>query len=162
MIKNEPTIHEEHIDDLRAAIEHRATWFALLIQHAEKRGLDLEFARDAIYECGCIHGDIRFPQTEDLAVFAGAFGTENVKKIFEMETEVSPEAYNITFHYCPLVAAWKKLGIAEDKIAALCDAAMNGDRGIISRYPPFSFHLGDTIAGGKPTCQVRITKNAGL
>lgn len=159
MIKNNPTINETHIDDLRAAIEHRATWFALLIQEAQKRGLDINFARDAVFNCGCFHADVKFPHTEDLKEFAAAFANETTKKIFEMDVETTDEEFVINFHYCPLVAAWKKITDDEVFIADLCDAAMNGDRGIISKYDKFEFELGDTIAKGCDTCQVRITKS---
>ncbi|MEQ8198428.1 MAG: L-2-amino-thiazoline-4-carboxylic acid hydrolase [Clostridiaceae bacterium] len=158
MITNNASIHEENIEDLRAAIEHRAAWFALLIQEAKKRGLDIEFARDAIYNCGSFHADVKFPKTDDLEVFAKSFATENVKKIFEMDVEANQEEFNITFNYCPLVAAWRKITDDEEFIGELCDAAMNGDRGIISKYDKFEFHLGDTIAKGCKTCQVLIKK----
>ncbi len=161
MITNTPSIREPHIEDLRAAIEHRATWFSLLIEEAEKRGLDISFARDAIFRCGCFHGDMKFPQTDDLKTFADAFANENVKKIFEMDPKVDGDTFTISFHYCPLVAAWQKLNIPAEKIEALCDTAMDGDRGIISRYDAFSFELGDTIAKGARTCEIRITKAAG-
>jgi len=158
MSNNQPSLHETHIDDLRAAFEHRATWFALLIQEAEKRGLDISFARDAIYNCGCFHGDVKFPKTDDLEVFAKAFANETVQKVFEMQPTVTPEKFTVEFHYCPLVAAWRKLGIPEEKLQELCDVAMDGDRGIVSRYEKFHFELGDTIAKGGDTCQINITK----
>jgi hypothetical protein len=158
MIKNNPTINETHINELRAGIEHRATWFALLIQEAAKRGLDINFARDAVFNCGCFHADIKFPQTDDLIEFSEAFAPTNTQKTFEMEVTATEDEFKIIFHYCPLVAAWKKLTDDEAFIADLCDAAMNGDRGIVSKYDQFEFELGDTIAKGCDTCQVTITK----
>ena len=78
---------------------------------------------------------------------------------FEMEIlESSDKKLSIDFHYCPLVAAWQKLGLPEEDMPALCDIAMDGDRGIISTYPKFSFELGETIAKGDNVCQIRITK----
>jgi len=158
MIKNVPSINEKHTDDLRSAFEHRATWFYFLIDEAEKRGVDVQFARDAIRQCGCFHGDNKFPRTSDIKEFAAAFATEQVQKVFEMDVKTTDEELNIEFHYCPLVAAWKKLTGDEEKISNLCDIAMDGDRGIISRFDDFSFELGDTIANGKNTCQVSIKK----
>lgn len=149
---------EAHIEELRSAIEHRATWFALMIEEAKKRGLDTSFARDAVYRCGAFHGEFKLPRTEDVKEFTDAFLTENVKKIFEMETEVSEDHLTVTFHYCPLVAAWQKLGISEEDIAEYCDIAMDGDRGIVSQYEKFEYRLGDTIAKGCPSCQLFITK----
>ncbi len=158
MIKNVATINEQHTTDLRNAFEHRATWFYYLIEEAEKRGIDIQFAKDAIYKCGCFHGENKFPKTNDIKEFAAAFATEQVKKVFEMDVTTTEKELKIDFHYCPLVSAWKKLTNDEIKISRLCDAAMDGDRGIISRYDNFTFELGDTIADGKDTCQVLIKK----
>jgi hypothetical protein len=75
-----------------------------------------------------------------------------------MDVTTTDEELKIDFHYCPLVAAWKKLTNDETRISALCDIAMDGDRGIISKFDKFTFELGDTIANGKDTCQVLIKK----
>ncbi|WP_313128199.1 L-2-amino-thiazoline-4-carboxylic acid hydrolase [Anaerocolumna sp.] len=158
MIKNEASDRGQHIKDLRDGIEHRATWFYYLIQEAKKRGLDYDFARDAITACGCFHGNNKYTQTDDLAVFAPEFISENVKNIFEMDTTLTEDEFNIEFHYCPLVAAWKKLTNDEEEIATLCDIAMDGDRGIASTFPNFEFNLGKTIAKGDNICEVCFKK----
>lgn len=158
MIKNEASDRGEHIKDLRDAIEHRATWFYYLLQEAKKKGLDYDFARDAIKACGCFHGDTKYTKTEDLAVFAPEFINENVRNIFEMDTTLSEDEFNIEFHYCPLVAAWRKLTEDEEEIAMLCDIAMDGDRGIASTFPNFEFQLGKTIAKGDSICEVCFKK----
>lgn len=158
MIKNEASNRGEHIKDLRDAIEHRATWFYYLVQEAKKRGLDYDYARDAIKACGCFHGNNKYTKTNDLKEFAPEFINENVRNIFEMETTLTDEEFNIEFHYCPLVAAWKKLTNDEEEIAMLCDIAMDGDRGIASTFPEFEFELGKTIAKGDPICEVCFHK----
>lgn len=158
MIKNNASDRGTHIKDLRDAIEHRATWFYYLIEEAQKRGLDYDFARAAIMNCGCFHGANKYTQTDDLKAFAPEFVTENVKNIFEMDVNVTDEELNIEFHYCPLVAAWKKLTNDEEKIAKLCDIAMDGDRGIASQFDAFEFHLGKTIAKGDDICEVCFKK----
>ena len=154
MITNKPSDRGQHIDDLRGAIEHRATWFYYLIDEAQKRGLDYDFARDAILRCGSFHGLNKYTQTDDLTKFEPEFATENVKNIFEMDVTTTPDEMNITFHYCPLVTAWQKLTDDEEKIATLCDIAMDGDRGIAEAFPAFEFELGNTIAKGDKTCEV--------
>jgi len=158
MITNNATIKDEKTVDMRNAIEHRATWFYFLVEEAVKRGIDREFARNAIFNCGCFHGENNYPKRSDIKEFAEAFANQNVKNIFEMDVKTTDEALNIEFHYCPLVAAWKKLTGDETLIADLCDIAMDGDRGIISKYKDFEFSLGDTIAKGDKTCQVCIKK----
>lgn len=158
MITNNPSDRGQHIEDLRNAIEHRATWFYYLIEEAQKRGLELDFAKDAIMNCGCFHGKNKYTQTDDLKVFAPEFITDNVKNIFEMDLDVTDEELNIEFHYCPLVSAWKKLTNDEEKIATLCDIAMDGDRGIATAFDAFEFELGKTIAKGDDICEVKFKK----
>lgn len=158
MIENEATISDTKTMDLRTAFEHRATWFYFLIEAAKKRGLDLDFAHEAIFNCGKFHGDTVYPKTSDIKEFAEAFANENVQNIFEMDVTTTDDELDIEFHYCPLVAAWQKLTGDDALIADLCDTAMDGDRGIINEYPDFEFELGDTIAKGNPTCKVCIRK----
>lgn len=158
-IENTPRVNEPHTNDMRSALEHRATWFYLLLEEAEKAGMDWEaFARRAITRCGVIHGDTKFAKTDDLQAFGKAFANDLYSKIFEMEIkENSAEKFEVVFHYCPHVAAWQKLTGDEKKIEKLCDIAMDGDRGIISRFPKFQFELGDTIAKGGKGCSITIT-----
>lgn len=160
MINNKPKKTDSRTDLLRSAIEHRATWFALMVEEAKKRGLDDQFASDAVMRCGRFHGENKFPQTDDLPTFAKAFANEDVVNCFEMDIiESNDEKLSINFHYCPLVEAWQKLGVPEAELPRLCDMAMDGDRGIISAYDKFEFELGNTIAKGGDHCEIRITKN---
>lgn len=147
--------------DLRSAFEHRATWFYFLLDEAEKAGADWEkIGRNAIFRCGCFHGDNKFTPTSDLKKFAGEFANENVKKVFEMDIkESSDKRFYVEFNYCPLVAAWLKQTKDEKKIETLCDIAMDGDRGIINEFPGFEFKLGDTIAKGGKVCCVEVLKH---
>lgn len=160
MIKNTCQINEKATNDLRAAFEHRATWFYLLLDEARKKGLEWDdFARAAIFKCGCFHGDIKFSKTADLQKFANEFANDNVKKIFEMDIqELTDSKFVVEFNYCPLVAAWQKLTDNEADIAHLCDIAMEGDRGIVHEFPGFTFDLGETIAAGGNVCRITITK----
>ena len=61
LIKNKPTKKSDRIVLLRNAIEHRATWGALLIDEAKKRGIDTSFAHEAIKRCGISHGNNKYP-----------------------------------------------------------------------------------------------------
>ena len=40
MIKNEAKLMEEKVEYVRSAIEHRATWFYLLLEEMKKRGIE--------------------------------------------------------------------------------------------------------------------------
>ncbi len=159
-IENKTTLNEPAVNDMRAAIEHRATWFCLLLDEAQQAGLRQEdFARRAITRCGVFHGNSKFTRTEDLKAFAEEFASPLFSKVFEMEVkEASHRKFEVHFHYCPLVAAWLKQTRDEKKIETLCDIAMDGDRGIISTFPKFRFDLQGTIAQGQKVCKIIITK----
>jgi hypothetical protein len=156
--------HEEQVvQEVRKAIEHRATWMYLLLQEARKRGLDWDdFARPAIRETGCFYGQKRREMMENpgsMEEFATVFAAGTSRMVFEMEVLAADEGkYHLDFHYCPLVSAWEKLGAPPEEIEQLCDIAMDGDRGIADEFPPFEFSLGKTIAGGHPVCQIRFDK----
>lgn len=159
-IKNVSRIDDELTNTYRSMFEHRATWLYFLLDEARKRGLDWDdFARKAIFRCGCFHGQTKFSATEDLKKFAGEFANDVVRKVFEMEIkEMSDDRFVVEFNYCPLVAAWMKQTDNEEDIAHLCDIAMDGDRGIISMFRKFEFDLQDTIAKGGNVCRIVITK----
>lgn len=162
-IVNRPVIDEPLVNGIRKAIEHRASWFYLLLNEAEKNGAELEkTGRAAIYQCGCFHGREKLQDCEDkndLREFMKVFADETVQKVFEMEVvQNTKDTLSIDFHYCPLVAAWLKLGVSEDKIPLLCDIAMEGDRGIISQFTSYEFRLDGTIAEAEPVCKIRINK----
>lgn len=162
-IVNKPGIDDSVVNGIRSAIEHRATWFYLLLKEAEKAGSDMEkVGRPAIYQCGCIHGKAKLAACKDkndMREFMKVFADETVQKVFEMElTENTADKLSIDFHYCPLVSAWQKLGAKEEEIQLLCDIAMDGDRGIVSEFENFRFCLEGTIAEGKDVCKIRIDK----
>jgi hypothetical protein len=159
-IKNQSKINKEEVLKDRAAIEHRATWFYLLLDEARKDGLDWNsFARRAITRCGCFHGNILFGDIENLKDFSKALISDTVKNIFEAEiVEVTDDKFILEFNYCPLVAAWLKQGASEEDIAELCDIAMDGDRGIVSTLGDYKLDLESTIAEGGDCCRIVIEK----
>ena len=159
-IKNIPKEHDSHIEAVRNAIEHRATWMYLLMDEARKRGLAWEdFGREAILRCGRFHGDSKFPDTDSIKTFGEAFVTEDLKKIFDMNiVQCDEEAFTVEFGYCPLVSAWMKQTDNEEDIELLCDIAMDGDRGIVETYPAFDFDLQSTLACGDDVCRLTISK----
>ncbi len=164
IITNEPKIDQDDINGIRKALEHRATWFYLLLAEAKKNGLDWEtIGRPAIRACGGIHGKRIVDNCSDISdvrKFAEQFADETGQKVFEMETiKNDGDNLSLDFHYCPLVSAWKKLGCTDEEIVTLCDIAMDGDRGIISQCEGYCFELESTIAAGAPVCKIRIKKN---
>jgi hypothetical protein len=159
-IKNQSTIHEEQVENMRAAIEHRATWFYLLLDEARNKGLDWEdFARKAITRCGCFHGKTKYTGDGDMKKFASELANELYKKIFEMDIkEVTENRFVVEFSYCPLLAAWMKQTNNEQDYKQLCDIAMDGDRAIAGTMPGFKMDLEETIAAGGKCCRIVFTK----
>lgn len=153
-IKPSKYLDDPHVSDYRSAVEHRATWMYLLIDEATKQGLDPEFARKAIYRCGCFHRAQKKNQSTLKAFCEEAFN-ELGQKVFEQELEITEDNFRAEFHYCPLVAAWQKQTDDPEKIRLLCDIAMDGDRGVFSD-PRFEFHLDQTIAQGYDSCIIRV------
>ena len=149
--------------EVRKAIEHRATWMYLLLKEARKRGLDWDdFARPAIHATGCLGGQKRREKMENpgsMEEFATVFAGGTSRAVFEMEVlAADADRYHLDFHYCPLVIAWEKLGATPEEIEQLCDIAMDGDRGIADQFTAFDFSLGKTIAGGQAVCEIRFDK----
>jgi len=158
------------IDELAAVnrkqIEHRATWMALIYDEMVKAGIDGEAViRRAIKRCGRIHGEElkgRCGDPSNIEDFKKAFLSDVGMKTFEMRVvdgDASGKAasFNIDFHFCALVNAWKKLGFDDKTCALLCDMAMDGDRSI-AEVMGLQFELGRTIAQGCPDCQLRFRK----
>ena len=151
--------------EVRKAIEHRATWMYMLLKEALERGLDWDdFGREAVRKTGSIHGLLKKEKMNDSASmeeFATVFAGKTSRGVFEMEVvKQDQEGYHLDFHYCPLVAAWEKLGASPEEIEQLCDIAMDGDRGVAGEFEEFEFTLGDTIAEGKTVCQIRFDKRS--
>lgn len=162
MVKNRSTVYDEKVNINRSAIEHRATWMGLIYEEALKAGADAEkITRAAITKTGEITGTnikCSCEDSSDLSQFADAFVNDVVKSTFQMDfTEVTKDDLKIEFHYCPLLAAWQKLGFDEETCAKLCDIAMDGDRGI-AKANGLKLALTDTIAKGCPVCKLHFHK----
>lgn len=162
-IKNEngikAPIMKSVIAKVREQLEHRAMWLAVLSDEAEKHGLPpQEYAGDAIKRCGMIQGDHLSGGSKDFRVLKKRLFTFFARKVFEMKIrESSRDKLSIDFHYCPLVKAWQKMGYDDEKIKQLCDCAMCGDRGIISRFGG-KLNLEQTIADGSAFCKIRFVR----
>lgn len=165
VIKNEA---EKYLDDvaivsIREAIEHRATWFYLLLEEARKRGLDWDdFARAAVTRCGYFHGEKKIkdncPGYENMTEFLKVFIGEEQAKVLELEVKKRSEDYLcLDFHYCPLVTAWQKMGCSDEEIAHMCDIAMDGDRGIAEKVG-FDLKISKKIAEGDEICRLEFRR----
>ncbi|MDD2275428.1 MAG: L-2-amino-thiazoline-4-carboxylic acid hydrolase [Smithellaceae bacterium] len=160
-IKNRPKHTNKLLNAVRGLLEHRATWLYLLLDEAEKRGVETEeFARSAIMRCGCFQGKhlADAAGTQSLRGLRKTLFTLPARMVFEMKIlACDDDRLDIDFHYCPLVAAWRKQGASDEKIAVLCDIAMQGDRGIARSFG-CELVLGETIAKGHDKCEVRFSR----
>lgn len=146
---------------IRGTLEHRATWLYLLLSEAEKKGVEWEdIGLPAVKACGNIHGKelIALGKTSSFKGLKKKLFTLPAQIIFDMKIlESTDNNLYIDFGYCPLVAAWQKIGCSDEEIARLCNIAMEGDRGIAESYGG-KLDLGETIADGYSKCQIRFIK----
>ena len=160
-IINRPKRNNFILKAVRGTLEHRATWLYLLLKEAEKKGIKWEdIGYPAIRACGNMHGKefVELSGTKSLKGLKKKLFTLPAQIVFEMKIlETTDDKLYIEFGYCPLVAAWQKLGCIDEEIGRLCDIAMEGDRGIAESFGG-KIEIGETIANGYPKCQIRFTK----
>ena len=105
-IVNEARIKNKLIVRIRELLEHRAFWLYLLVDEAEKRGLDPEeFASAAITRCGISQGtDLQKKSgTKSLKGLRKTLFTRAARWVFEMDlVENTDDTLYLDFHYCPL------------------------------------------------------------
>jgi len=160
-IANVPKWNNFLLKAIRGTLEHRAIWLYLLLKEAEKKGIQWEdIGFPAIKSCGNIHGKelVDLGRTSSLKGLKKKLFTIPAQIVFEMKIlESTDHKLSIDFGYCPLVAAWQKIGCTDEEIGRLCDIAMEGDRGIAESFDG-KLELGDTIANGYQKCQIRFIK----
>ena len=157
-IVNEARIGNPLVKAVRELLEHRALWLYLLTDEAAKAGADpATFAPAAVKRCGLFQGAglvVKGGGTKSLkSLKKGLFG-KPAQLVFEMDVkEVRDDRFELEFHYCPLVKAWQKQGCSDEEIAALCDWAMCGNRGIGEAYG-YTLDLPKAIAKGDDVCHL--------
>ena len=174
-IKNTAKKNGFIVRNLRNFFEHRALWMYLLIDEARKKGAKPEnFAPAAIRRCGMYHGMRALTGKDAPATDSGIAGGSSAggscrllrkklfspigKAVFEMKFRaLGDDAFDVDFHYCPLVNAWKKQGCSDTEIDKLCDWAMEGDRGIAEAFG-CDLELKKTIAKGDGICEIRFKR----
>ena len=180
-IINTPKKNGKRIRFLRNFFEHRALWFYFIYDEARKAGIRPgSFAPDAIKRCGIYHGmraltgkdiEVKSPsalteieksetaqQQKSCRILKKKLFTPTGKAVFEMKfSKLDDDFFNVDFHYCPLVNAWKKQGCSDEDIEKLCDWAMEGDRGIADVFG-CKLELNKTIAKGDGVCEIRFSR----
>lgn len=152
--------HGSHIEALRGCSRSRAVLMYQFLTKAEEYGLDMEaFGREVFNECGCIRARTSFPETDSVKEFAAVYQTEDWVKTFDtVVRECTDDKLVVNSYYCPLLEAWRELTDDKERIALICDMAMDGDRALAARYPSFCFDVPKSLAKGDPYCEVVVTR----
>lgn len=164
-IDNTPKVTDNEKSNIqRGAIGHRATWMALTYLAGKDAGMAAEaekFAREGIAKTGYKDGCSFLAKCSDgpnCAELKDIFLSDITRASFEIDfINCTEDRLDMEFHHCPLLKAWQDLGLDDETCALLCDVAMEGDRNI-AKGMGLDFHLGDTLAEGKSTCQVSFFK----
>lgn len=93
-IVNEAKIKNPFIAKIRELLEHRAFWLYLLVDEAEKRGLDpTDFASAAISRCGISQGNdlVKKGGTKSLKGLKKTLFTKAARWVFEMDVVESTD-----------------------------------------------------------------------
>ena len=164
-VKNVPKVTDNERANLqRDAFEHRAKWLYFLLDEARKAGADWKkIGYEATFRCGLTQGEAfhKLMAEPTLPEFEKEFVAPKGNAIHTFEAErvkVTDDEFQVNFHYCPLLAAWQKLGCSDEEMETLCDIAMNGDRGMASTFDQFEFTLGRTLAQGHDCCELMFKR----
>jgi hypothetical protein len=148
-IKNKVTATSAEAEVNCVQIEHRATWQALIFDEMRKAGV-----KDAEAIVRKAAGN----KTSDPKAFEKVFVNQLGIDTFTWDSIKSDDSnFYVHFHYCPLLAAWQKLGFNDEDCSLLCDMAMDGDRGIAAEMG-LKLDLDDTIARGGDCCKMHFYK----
>lgn len=158
-VYNEASMKNPIIRAVREQLEHRALWLYLLCrENCASAAQWRDFGGKAIKRCGLYQGSelVKKGGTTSLKGLKKTLFTKPAQWVFEMKLlECTDDLLSIDFHYCPLVKAWQKQGCTDEEIAALCDIAMCGDRGIAEAFG-CELSLPKVIAKGEPVCEIRF------
>lgn len=161
-VVNKKTKSNAGLDGQRNICQRRAATIANMIEAVKKRGLDEEFAREAIYKYGeDIAKDMKLSLGEDFTFdeFLEVFAAQPHFDIYEMEiAEKTEDTLRVHFHYCPYVEEWEKQGYSGKDLEDLCDITMEGDKAIGDSFDNLKFTLGNTIADGNCVCELMFEK----
>ncbi len=156
--KEEFVPKEEMLKKVRAAIQDRATWFALLFKEFSTvlpEEQVIELSRKAIYQFGLLKAK-KDPQPFEAKDWVLRHKEKGSAEVFDSDIEYDEKQAVQKMKHCPLVVAWKELGLNAEKIDLLCDIAMEGDKGRAGGHEGIRMELHETIAKGCDYCKLVI------
>jgi uncharacterized protein (DUF927 family) len=147
----------ETVEKVRAAIKDRATWFALLYDAFREALPEAEverLSRKAIFEFGRLKAR-KDPEPFTHSDWVRRHEEKGSSLMFDSDIEYCDHHSVQKMKFCPLVEAWKEMGLSPETIAKLCDIAMEGDRGRAAAHG-VQMELKETIGKGDPWCRLLI------
>ena len=136
----------------------RAVLISDLVSSCEKFGLDVDAITDACFFAAGVEAskDAEGDNPMDFIRFMTSLNVE----LFDKEiVKLSPEHSVARFHYCPLYAKWKDMGLPEETIDNLCNLANKSDFGRASNFKnvvlTFPKRLGKGEIG-RASCRERV------
>ena len=128
---------------------------------ARAQGIDLEpIMRKVIFQQGVDSGKAEAKKFDEVTpkTYGHYFCTKDYNETFEKKILVEEDDhFECSLNYCPLVAAWQKLGLSDEDCAKLCDIAMEGDRGSAEGLG-LDFELKSSLACGDDCCHLVYRK----
>jgi len=146
-------------DEVRAAVEDRATWLYLILKELSSDGIirELPEISRAVFKFGEMKG-AKMPPADTAGGWARNLISPVGEKVFQQKLvkDTDDEAV-IEFSYCPLVEAWRRLGASQEETALLCKMARCGDHGRIAAFP-LELTFDRLLAEGDDLCRLVIRK----
>lgn len=136
-----------------AGSKSRGRLIADLTKACEDLGYDVEALTDrCIYPGGAAaSAKAAGDNPDDFIRFMTAINCE----VFDKEVvKLEPEHSVARFHYCPLYAAWKEMGLPPERIAYLCDLASKSDYGRASNFKHVTLTFPKRLADGDAYCEL--------
>jgi hypothetical protein len=124
--------------ETRAAIENRAVIYRYIFEELEEelgRERATEVMRRAIYKRGLAHGQEKYlaaAQEGDFDAVGELFvrGSASEGELFKPAVDrVDRQGVDLSMRGCPLVDAWKAMGLAEEEVDLMCRIAAAVDEG---------------------------------
>jgi hypothetical protein len=151
--------NNEVVQKVRAAIEDRALYLALLYRSFSKvvpADQAEKLAREAIFEYGRLRG-AKDSEAMTPERWVDSHMAKGSGAVFESRIVKGEECCNQEMTYCPLMKAWRELGCSAEEMDLLCDIAMEVDRGRAA-YHGLSVDMPKRIGKGDSFCQLVLRK----
>lgn len=140
-----------------AANKARAALIASMVEACEELGYDVEALTDrCIYPSGVEASDNAPGDGPDDFV---RYMTAGNVEIFDKEVvQLDPEHSVARFHFCPLWAAWKEMGLPQERISYLCNLANKADYGRASNFKNTVLSFPKRLGAGDAYCELDARK----